>query len=93
MIAPAQHGSHPIAIDSQRQSYARLREEIRDGDWLLWRPTTLAGHLICWATGEKYSHASMAVWIGKRLYNAEMIQWHGGRRRPLSYQIAIPWPV
>ena len=73
-------------------SYSRARGKIRDGDWLLWKPTSLAGHGICWFTGQKYSHASMAGWSAdRRLRNVEMIQWHGGRNLPLSPQIS-QWP-
>jgi hypothetical protein len=72
-------------------AYSDARHSIRNGDVLLWRPTTFAGKLIVWFTGAEYSHASMAFWEpngGKnphrRLRSAELVQWHGGRHQKLS---------
>jgi len=70
------------------KEYGEVRGEIRDGDVLLWKPTTLAGRLICWGTGQPYSHASMAAWDpAGRLRNVEMIQWRGGCYEPLSQHV------
>lgn len=72
--------------------YEQFRDEIRDGDLLLWRPTSLLGRAICLATWADYSHASMAAWNDNgRLYNLEMVQWQGGRHVLLSHQLA-KWP-
>jgi hypothetical protein len=71
------------------KSYAAVRDDIFDGDLLLWLPTTLAGRLICWGSRQPLSHSSMA---GRgpdgRLRNVEMVQWRGGVTEPLADQIA-----
>ena len=93
----ALNGSTNFAsVGSPGRAYVYWRDLIHNGDFLLWRPTSWAGKLICWFTGQEYSHVSMAVWVlhdDKRdyLYNAEMIQFHGGRRERLSKQVAR-WP-
>jgi hypothetical protein len=78
--------------------YEELRPQIRDGDWLLWHPTSLIGRGIALGTSIRqrrwirYSHASLAGWYHcgtiHRLYNLEMLQHKGGRRVPLSIQVA-----
>ena len=76
----------------RRVLYAAVRDEIRDGDWLLWRPCSWAGRLICWGSRQPYSHASLAGWSRDgRLRNVEMVQWHGGRTVLLSQQLRR-WP-
>ena len=68
--------------------YAEARPQIHDGDILLWKPATIIGRLICWATGQAYSHASMAAYDPDgRLRNVEMIQHKGGKSEPLSAQV------
>ena len=67
--------------------YDRLRTFVRNGDLLLWHPSSIAGKVIAWATRAPYSHASMAAWHGNRLFNVEMVQWKGGRRVHLSEQL------
>ena len=95
--------TNSVPLDSQAQShglskvhgqaYPYWRELIRNGDWLLWRPTSWAGKLICRFTEQEYSHVSMAAWVlhdddTEHLYNVEMIQFRGGRRTRLSKEIA-----
>ena len=69
--------------------YADARPLIRDGDFVLCRPTSMFGYLIARKSG--YSHAGMLFWDRvagvDRLYMAEQIQWKGGRQVPLSGQI------
>ena len=69
----------PVPSPSLRLvTFDRAREEIVDGDVLLWRPTSLLGRLIAWATRSTYSHASMATWLCDDVAALEMLQWRGG---------------
>ncbi len=75
--------------------YQDLRETVRDGDLLLWRPTSLPGRMIRLGSSLvrwkwiPYSHASMAAWgQNGRLYNLEQIQWLGSQHKPLSKLLA-----
>lgn len=76
---------HPLSYDA-----ARYR--IRNGDLLLWRPTSWMGRLIARGTGSPYSHAAMAGWFGDVLLQFEFLQAHGGRAVTLSSQIGR-WPA
>ncbi len=74
--------------------YDDLRSDIRNGDLLLWRPTSLLGRAICLGTSigkwrwVRHSHASMAArGPNGRVYALEMMQWVGGRHHPLSEQV------
>ena len=69
--------------------YQSVRQEILDGDLLLWRPSGLFGRLICAASSSQYSHAGIAGWLAmpsgqKRLFSLETIEGCGGRILPLS---------
>jgi hypothetical protein len=77
-------GRRPLGVD-------RAGLEIRDGDILLWRPTSLVGRIIAQGTGSIYSHASMAGWWNSALMNVEMLQFRGGQAACLKKQVRR-WP-
>ncbi len=82
----------PVPSPSLRLvTFDRAREEIVDGDVLLWRPTSLLGRLIAWATRSTYSHASMATWLCDDVAALEMLQWRGGCASNLKKQ-GDRWP-
>jgi hypothetical protein len=83
--------SRPPRAGSRSVRFAQARCEIRDGDVLLWRPTSLCGRAIAAATGSIYSHASLAAWFCDSLANLEMVQWAGGRAANLEKQVQR-WP-
>lgn len=75
------------AANANPLAYADARAHVRNGDLLLWRPTSLVGRFICWVTGSVYSHAAMAGWWGDCLCSLEMRSWSGGVAGMLSQQI------
>jgi len=77
-------------------SYRAVRDSIRDGDLLLWRPSGLFGRVICAGSGSQHSHAGIAGWITlpdgtRRLMSLETIEGQGGVIRPLS-ELVAKWP-
>jgi hypothetical protein len=70
--------------------YADVRDEIRDGDVLLFRPRGLVWRLIAVAGRSQYTHASMAGWWHGRLMNVEMTS--GGGRAQMLSNIVARWP-
>jgi hypothetical protein len=82
--------------------FARAKQEIEDGDVLLWRPTNALGLAIAAVTGSQYSHAAMAAWLPERrcidgqsvrgnLMSLEMLPFRGGRMGNLEKQVRR-WP-
>jgi hypothetical protein len=68
--------------------YVTVRDEIRNGDLLLWRPTSRPhSRFIAAKSGGRYSHLGMAAWALGVLTCQEMLQWHGGRGVTLSSQV------
>jgi hypothetical protein len=73
--------------------YYDVRKRIRNGDVLLWSPTTLAGRWIAYRLQSPFSHAGMACWAGRVgdsdsvLEHSEFLQWHGGWTTNLSCAI------
>jgi hypothetical protein len=55
-------------------SYEQARDQIHDGDVLLYRGRSLASRVIRWATGSPYSHAGLAVWWNRRLMVLEAVE-------------------
>ncbi len=80
-----------VPAGSRLVKFDQAREEIQDGDILLWRPTSLLGRLIARGTGSVYSHASMAAGLCDGLANLEMLQWRGGCVSNLAKQVQR-WP-
>ena len=66
--------------------YADIRDQISDGDLLLWRPTSLLGRAISVASRSVYSHSAMAVWWHGQLMHLDMVS-SGGRAETLSSQV------
>ncbi len=69
--------------------YQSVREEILDGDLLLWWPAGLFGQLICAASSSQHSHAGIAGWVTlpdgvRRLVSLETVEGQGGVVRQLS---------
>lgn len=50
-----------------RLEYKQTRDEIEDGDVLLFQGTGLFSRLIRWATRSRYSHSGIALWWNDRL--------------------------
>jgi hypothetical protein len=81
--------------------YSKARDLIRDGNILLWRPTSRTGRLIAKYTKAEYSHASVAGHSRDgRLRNVEMTQFLGSQSNPLSEAVKqnpgvidVYWPV
>jgi hypothetical protein len=63
--------------------YGECREEIRDGDLLLFRRRGL----ISAAGRGEHSHAAKAAWWEDDLFCLEVRQWYGGRAVTLSSQV------
>lgn len=51
--------------------YARVRDEVSDGDVLLFQGTSLVSRVIRWSTASPYSHAGLAFWWHRRLMVAQ----------------------
>lgn len=84
MVTASDHASRGLL---QRMSYADVREEIRDGDLLLFRRRGLIA-----AVGRGiHSHAGKAAWWGDDLFLLETLHAAGGRAVTLSSQIER-WP-
>jgi hypothetical protein len=88
---PGQHTADARMPRSRRVRFQDAKEEIVDGDVLLWRPTSLLGRGIAWGTGSIRSHASMAGWWYDTLENVEMLQFAGGRVADLQHEVTR-WP-
>lgn len=56
-----------------RMSYESVRQQIQDGDVLLYRGRSLPSRIIQWVTGSPYSHAGIAAWWNQRLMVLEAI--------------------
>lgn len=68
--------------------YSTARNDIQDGDVLLWRhPRALTSLEISVSTRSVYSHASLAAWWGTALMNLETREWFGGRAVLLSHLV------
>lgn len=67
--------------------YREVRDQIRDGDLLLFRRRGL----ISIAGRGEHSHAAKAAWWGEDLFCLEVLQGTGGRAVTLSSQVAR-WP-
>ncbi len=65
------------------QSYQEVRDQIQDGDLLLYRRPGLIASI---GRGI-HSHAAAAAWWGDRLFVLEMLQFTGGRAVTLSSQV------
>jgi len=65
------------------QPYGRVRQELADGDLLLFRRRGL----ISIAGRGDHSHAAKAAWWGDDLFCLEVREWHGGRAVTLSSQV------
>lgn len=75
-------------MDGVELQYDRVRQQIADGDLLLWRPTSLLGRMIATLSRGPYSHAAMATWWGRDcLYLIDMV-FTGGRAVTLSSQVS-----
>ncbi|MEN6450210.1 MAG: hypothetical protein ABFC96_06950 [Thermoguttaceae bacterium] len=70
--------------------YPAARDEIRDGDLLLYRPRDWYTRLIAVAGRSAYVHAGMAAWWNRRLMNVEMT--NGGGRAQLLSNLVERWP-
>lgn len=64
-------------------SLAEVREQIADGDLLLFRRKSL----ISAAGRGVHSHAAKAAWWGDELFCLEVREWHGGRAVTLASQV------
>lgn len=53
--------------------YAEVRDQIQNGDIVLFRGKSLVSRFICWATGSKYSHAGIVGWWHNHLMVIEAV--------------------
>lgn len=72
--------------------YSIARRRIRDGDLLLWRPTSFHGWLIARLTGSEHCHASKAAWVPISLTRSVLValetaEGKGGTVTPLRDQV------
>jgi len=76
-----------VSPSQQRQlrfvPLAEAREQIADGDLLLFRRRSL----IAIAGRGEHSHAAKAAWWGDELFCLEVREWHGGRAVTLASQV------
>ena len=70
------------------RSYAEVRDELRDGDTVLFRGSVLASRIIQRISGGRYSHAALVLEWGGRwmILQAELIE--GVQAVPLSVAVA-----
>lgn len=54
-------------------NYYAFRNQINDGDVLLYKGTSLLSKIICFFTKSEYSHAGIAVWWNNRLMVLEAV--------------------
>jgi len=66
--------------------YEEIRNQIKNGDILMYRGKSLESRIIMWATRSKFSHAGIAVWWNERLMVMEAIG-NGVVVRPLSLSV------
>lgn len=76
--------SRPVPVQKQ---YDDVRNQIKDGDVLMYRGKSLVSRLIRFSTRSKYSHAGLAVWWNKRLMVMEAVG-KGVIVTPLSANVA-----
>lgn len=77
----------------EEAQYLQVRDQIRDADLLLWRPTSLHGRAICGASDGIHSHASLACWTtldagSRHLMVVDTEEGRGGGVAPLSAMVA-----
>lgn len=56
--------------------YETVRNEIKDGDIILYRGSSLLARAIQYFDGAHYNHAGVAKWVGNRLFTIDM--WNYG---------------
>ena len=71
----------------RRVSVSEVRDQICDGDLLLFRGRGLVARLIRIAGRSRYSHAARALWWRHDLFCCEVREWHGGRAVTLDSQV------
>lgn len=65
------------------KDYLEIRNDIKDGDIILWKGTGILARSIQYFDNAKYNHISVVKWVGKRLLNVDM--WYQGIEiNPLS---------
>lgn len=66
--------------------YSVYREQMRDGDVLLFKGKGWLSEIIKWKTGSAYSHAGLVAWWNDRLMVLEAVG-AGVRATPISYNL------
>ena len=77
----------------EEAQYSQIRDQIRDADLLLWRPTSLHGRAICGASDGIHSHASLTCWVtlssgSRRLLCLDTQEGRGGGVAALSAMVS-----
>ena len=67
-------------------AYNQYREEMRDGDILLFKGSSFLSRVIQWKTKSAYSHAGLVIWWNGRLMVLEAVG-KGVRATPISYNL------
>lgn len=57
--------------------YKKAREILKTWDIILYNNNTIFWRIIRFVTGEKATHAAVAVWWGERLKIVESLEWKG----------------
>lgn len=73
-------------MSSKKCRYEDFRNEMKDGDVLLFRGTGPMSALIRWKTRSPYSHAGIVAWWNDRLMVLEAVG-KGVIARPISYNL------
>jgi hypothetical protein len=60
-------------MESRMVKYAQVRDQIKNGDVLMYKGRGLVSSVIRWVTHSPYSHAALAVWWNQRLMVMEAI--------------------
>ena len=77
-----------LGIDERQLPYEQYREqEARGADILLWRPTSMWGHVIAAGTQGPWCHAAGVYWHKGRLCSAQYHEKIGGYSVPTSTEI------
>lgn len=80
-----------LGIDEVQLPYDEYRQQARNADVLLWRPTSLWGHVIAAGTQGPWCHAAGVVWHRNRLCSVQYREGVGGYAVPTSTEIN-QWP-
>jgi len=71
--------------------YSDIRESIRTGDLIAFRPSSFIGRIITHVTGGSWSHVAIAIWLDERLFILEAKEFRGVQIRAMSEVGDFDW--